>query len=149
MGTHAKSPSRVLSANVTLASYLASHPDLVGKSIIEKFKDEGTADGNLPFLFKVLSIEKALSIQTHPDKKTAEVLHKSQPEIYKGMYIPRIHRLAEMLVNLEHNQTQITNQKWLWQLHHSKPSAGSVRSLRSPLTSTVHPNYERSSHLRS
>ena len=78
MGTHAKSPSRVLSTNASLASHLAPHPDLVGKSVLEKFKDEGTADGNLPSFSKVLSIEKALSMQTHPDKKTAEALHKSQ-----------------------------------------------------------------------
>ncbi|CAI9110675.1 OLC1v1010741C1 [Oldenlandia corymbosa var. corymbosa] len=38
---------------------------------------------NLPFLFKVLSVEKALSIQAHPDKELAKILHKTQPNIYK------------------------------------------------------------------
>jgi len=85
MGTHPKSPSRLLTTDATLSSYLASHPDLIGKSVLEKFKDEGMQQGNLPFLFKLLSIEKALSIQTHPDKKTAEALHKSLPGIYKGI----------------------------------------------------------------
>jgi mannose-6-phosphate isomerase len=28
-------------------------------------------------------VAKALSIQAHPDKKLAELLHKSRPEIYK------------------------------------------------------------------
>jgi len=37
----------------------------------------------LPYLFKVLSIQKALSIQAHPDKKLAERLHKQQPDNYK------------------------------------------------------------------
>lgn len=37
----------------------------------------------LPFLFKVLSINKALSIQAHPNKKLAEQLHKSNPKEYK------------------------------------------------------------------
>lgn len=37
----------------------------------------------LPFLFKVLSIGKALSIQVHPNKPEAERLHKLYPDIYK------------------------------------------------------------------
>jgi mannose-6-phosphate isomerase class I len=37
----------------------------------------------LPFLLKVLSIAKALSIQAHPDKKLAEQLHAERPEVYK------------------------------------------------------------------
>jgi mannose-6-phosphate isomerase len=36
----------------------------------------------LPFLFKVLSINKALSIQAHPNKKLAEKLHARDPENY-------------------------------------------------------------------
>jgi len=35
------------------------------------------------YLFKVLSIAKALSIQAHPDKKLAEKLHEMHPNIYK------------------------------------------------------------------
>lgn len=38
---------------------------------------------DLPYLFKVLSIRKALSIQVHPNKCEAERLHKERPEIYK------------------------------------------------------------------
>lgn len=37
----------------------------------------------LPFLFKILSIRKALSIQVHPNKAQAEKLHAQHPEIYK------------------------------------------------------------------
>lgn len=37
----------------------------------------------LPFLFKVLSIRKALSIQVHPNKTEAERLHSIHPDIYK------------------------------------------------------------------
>ncbi|KAJ3161085.1 Mannose-6-phosphate isomerase [Geranomyces michiganensis] len=39
--------------------------------------------GDLPFLFKVLSIRKALSIQAHPDKQLAADLHGRFPDIYK------------------------------------------------------------------
>ena len=38
----------------------------------------------LPFLFKVLSIRKALSIQAHPNKKLAEQLHSKDPKNYPG-----------------------------------------------------------------
>lgn len=34
-------------------------------------------------LFQVLSVEKALSIQAHPDKDLAAILHKQQPDVYK------------------------------------------------------------------
>ncbi|KAF8798466.1 RmlC-like cupin [Phlegmacium glaucopus] len=80
MGTHPTSPSLVLSSHRVLSEHLAGHPQLIGKPVIEKFN---AGDGNLPFLFKVLSIEKALSIQTHPDKQTAEILHARRPDIYK------------------------------------------------------------------
>lgn len=33
--------------------------------------------------FQVLSVAKALSIQAHPDKNLASILHKQQPEVYK------------------------------------------------------------------
>ena len=36
----------------------------------------------LPFLFKVLSISKALSIQAHPNKKLAGELHRKDPKNY-------------------------------------------------------------------
>ena len=39
--------------------------------------------GNLPWLLKVLSAGKALSIQAHPDKSLAEKLHKDKPDLYK------------------------------------------------------------------
>jgi mannose-6-phosphate isomerase len=83
MGTHPKSPSRVFASNQLLAEHLAAHPSLVGRTVIRRF---GT-DGSLPFLFKVLAIKKALSIQIHPDKNTAEKLRAAQPDIYKGASI--------------------------------------------------------------
>jgi mannose-6-phosphate isomerase len=85
MGTHPKSPSLVLNSGETLASHLSKNQSLIGERVSQKF---GTEDGNLPFLFKVLAIEKALSIQSHPDKATAEKLHAQQPDIYKGKPTP-------------------------------------------------------------
>lgn len=96
MGTHPKSPSRVASSQRDLAEHLTAHPELIGQEVIDKFH---AGSGNLPFLFKVLSIEKALSIQSHPDKKTAEALHAAQPDIYKGMARPSYHDSQGCLTN--------------------------------------------------
>lgn len=78
MGTHIKSPSGLPDTNETLRDVLAKHPELLG-GVSSAFD---TTNGNLPFLFKVLSINHALSIQIHPDKPTAEKLHREQPELY-------------------------------------------------------------------
>ncbi|KAF9497861.1 mannos-6-phosphate isomerase [Pleurotus eryngii] len=84
MGTHVKSPSTVQATSQSLSEALAAHPELIGESVTEKFRGAyGTDKGNLPFLFKVLSIHKALSIQTHPDEPTAKELHRTQGDIYK------------------------------------------------------------------
>lgn len=84
MGTHPSSPAR-LATGETLASHLAAHQELIGEPVLVRFTDAGAHDGNLPFLLKVLAIDKALSIQTHPDKQMAERLHREQPQVYKGV----------------------------------------------------------------
>lgn len=82
MGTHPNVPAKLSSSSeTTLASHLTSNPALVGDKVASKFE---VKDGNLPFLFKVLSIGTALSIQAHPDKKLAERLFKDHGDIYKG-----------------------------------------------------------------
>ena len=84
MGTHPNVPATLTSdTSTTLAQHLTSNPRLVGDKVTEKFE---VKDGNLPFLFKVLSIGTALSIQAHPDKKLAERLFKDHGDIYKGTY---------------------------------------------------------------
>lgn len=82
MGTHPNVPSTLHSdPSETLASYIKSNPTLIGEKVSSKFEAQ---DGNLPFLFKVLSIGTALSIQAHPDKKLAQRLFKEHGDIYKG-----------------------------------------------------------------
>jgi mannose-6-phosphate isomerase len=83
MGTHVSSPSKIAISGDILSNYLKHNQDDIGERIVNRFR---TSDGTLPFLFKVLSIEKALSIQTHPDKVTAAKLHAEQPHIYKGAH---------------------------------------------------------------
>ena len=79
MGTHPNGPSTVLDGeNETLLSdWIDANADVLAPTVKETF------DGKLPFLFKVLSVNKALSIQTHPNKSHATLLHKERPEIYK------------------------------------------------------------------
>ena len=38
---------------------------------------------SMAFLFKILSVQMALSIQAHPHKSLAEKLHAARPDIYK------------------------------------------------------------------
>jgi len=81
MGTHPSGPSYVASGAeedpVSLTDWIGENPAVLGEKIVD------TWGPDLPFLFKVLSVAKALSIQAHPDKKLAELLHKSRPDIYK------------------------------------------------------------------
>jgi mannose-6-phosphate isomerase len=80
MGTHPSLPSLVAPSNTPLSDHLKSHPELLGDKVQNRYGKE------LPFLFKVLAIRKALSIQAHPDKKLAERLHRERPDIYKGVF---------------------------------------------------------------
>lgn len=84
MGTHPNVPSTLtFNTSETLASHIKSNPNLIGDKVSSKFEAQ---DGNLPFLFKVLSIGTALSIQAHPDKKLAQRLFKEHGDIYKGKH---------------------------------------------------------------
>lgn len=79
MGTHPSCPSRNLTTEEDLQKLVASDPErLLGPKVVAKFGND------LPFLFKVLAIGKALSIQAHPDKELAQRLHKERPDVYKG-----------------------------------------------------------------
>ncbi|KAF8467254.1 mannose-6-phosphate isomerase [Kalaharituber pfeilii] len=76
MGTHPSNPSKEFSTGRPLHFLIETNHALVGSSVASKYGN------NLPFLFKVLSIRKALSIQAHPDKKLAERLHAEDPKYY-------------------------------------------------------------------
>ncbi|KAG0212986.1 Mannose-6-phosphate isomerase [Mortierella sp. GBA30] len=77
MGTHRSGPSKLYQTDKTLESILMANPRLLTPHFHEKY------NGHLPFLFKVLSIGKALSIQAHPDKTLAEKLFRDSPDLYK------------------------------------------------------------------
>ena len=65
--------------------WMGTHPNGPSK-IIKNRKEILLSDeinGQLSYLFKILSINKPLSIQMHPDKSFAEILHKTLPKFYK------------------------------------------------------------------
>jgi len=76
MGTHPSNPSKDVSTQRTLLDLVQDNQALMSIEIGEKFGHK------LPFLFKVLSIGKALSIQAHPNKKLAEKLHAKDSKNY-------------------------------------------------------------------
>ncbi|XP_052218643.1 mannose-6-phosphate isomerase-like isoform X2 [Dreissena polymorpha] len=78
MGTHPNAPTTIPHLQgKTLEEWVKENPEALGKTVQERF------NGALPFLFKVLSVNKALSIQAHPNKSHAEELHQKDPENYK------------------------------------------------------------------
>ncbi|VEN47473.1 unnamed protein product [Callosobruchus maculatus] len=77
MGTHVNGPSILRDNGKLLSAVIAEHPEYLGEKVVKQFNKD------LPFLFKVLSVNKALSIQAHPSKKHAEELHAKFPDVYK------------------------------------------------------------------
>jgi mannose-6-phosphate isomerase len=67
IGTHPSKPSHVIHDQTELSAYL---------------QKLGGAGAQIPYLLKVLSIDKALSIQSHPHKELAEKLHREDPQHY-------------------------------------------------------------------
>lgn len=65
MGSHPKGDAQIKDnriAQTTLGQWIALHPACLGSKVKDAFQ------GQLPFLFKVLSVNTALSIQAHPNK---------------------------------------------------------------------------------
>jgi mannose-6-phosphate isomerase len=76
MGTHPSLPSKDINTGRSLLDLVSDNQALMSTEISQKYNNK------LPFLFKVLSISKALSIQAHPNKKLAEELHAKDPKNY-------------------------------------------------------------------
>ena len=67
-----------LADGTPLRDWLAAAPvERLGAVVAERW------GGDLPFLLKVLSVAKALSIQAHPDKQLAQQLFAERPDVYK------------------------------------------------------------------
>eukprot|EP00039_Didymoeca_costata_P019560 m.338018 g.338018 ORF g.338018 m.338018 type:complete len:420 (+) comp18290_c0_seq1:81-1340(+) len=79
MGTHPKAPAVISGGEhdgKDLGTFLLENKDALGTKVVEKF------EGKLPFLFKVLSVNQALSIQAHPNKDLGKILHERDPAHY-------------------------------------------------------------------
>lgn len=76
MGSHPSNPSRDIDTGRTLSEIFADNKALLSAGVAARYGDR------LPFLLKILSIDKALSIQAHPNKKLAEQLHARDPRNY-------------------------------------------------------------------
>lgn len=75
MGTYPTTPSYVLETGELLQDVInANKEKLMGKTILNKF------GADLPFLPKILSIDKALPLQIHPDIDLSTRLHEKDPE---------------------------------------------------------------------
>jgi len=73
IGAHPSAPSQVNISNdlIDLTELIKKHPvEILGETVFKRF------GANLPFLFKVLSAGKPLSIQAHPNKSQAVRLHQ-------------------------------------------------------------------------
>ncbi|OLY79221.1 Mannose-6-phosphate isomerase [Smittium mucronatum] len=79
MGTHPSGMSVLAEAPSKSLDHLISQDPVayLGEKVATKYNNK------LPFLFKVLSIQTALSIQAHPDINLAQKLHKERFEVYK------------------------------------------------------------------
>jgi len=77
MGTHVNGPSVIKSNQQSLSDFIHKHPALLGEKAILKFGND------IPFLFKILSVQIALSIQAHPNKSLGKILHAEQPQAYR------------------------------------------------------------------
>jgi mannose-6-phosphate isomerase len=70
--------------NVPLPQLLDRYPQqLLGQAYLDKFIPSAITSNTLTYLFKVLSIRTALSIQAHPHKELAAKLHAQFPDKYK------------------------------------------------------------------
>ncbi|XP_010190794.1 PREDICTED: mannose-6-phosphate isomerase [Mesitornis unicolor] len=79
MGTHPRGDAIIRDNRIsqkTLGQWIADNPACLGVKVKDAFQ------GRLPFLFKVLSVNTALSIQAHPNKELAVKLHAQFPEHY-------------------------------------------------------------------
>ena len=79
----------------SLMDYVQSNPNI---HLGVEDMNESSKEYDLTFLFKVLSIEKVLSIQAHPDKYLAAQLHIARPTVYKDS-----NHKPEMAIALDDN----------------------------------------------
>ncbi|KAI0073128.1 mannose-6-phosphate isomerase [Panus rudis PR-1116 ss-1] len=77
MGTHPNGPAQLFSDSTPLLDLIKSNPKhYLGASLLQKWP----STIHVPYLFKILSIAKALPLQAHPDKNLGEKLNRENSE---------------------------------------------------------------------
>lgn len=79
MGAHPKGDAQIKDnriAQTTLGEWIAHFPGCLGSKVKDTFQ------GQLPFLFKVLSVNTALSIQAHPNRVSTHT-HTNKQNVLK------------------------------------------------------------------
>ncbi|XP_070158372.1 mannose-6-phosphate isomerase isoform X3 [Polyergus mexicanus] len=94
MGTHENGPSYLKDIDVPLQKYIQENTKVLGSDTIQMF------GSNLPFLFKVLSINKALSIQVHPNKATDSMISDALRQCFYSLMTCDSNEVARQLKNL-------------------------------------------------
>ena len=90
--THKNGPSTIktdsaLSNGTSLRALIASDPEYyLGQSLLNDADMQEMYPKDLPFLFKILSFDKALPLQAHPDPELGEKLRKRERRQYFGLY---------------------------------------------------------------
>jgi mannose-6-phosphate isomerase len=128
MGTHPSNPSRDVETKRSLLELVSDNKALISTTVSEKYGDK------LPFLFKVLSIGKVLSIQAHPNKQLAQQLHKQDPDHY-----PDDNHKPEMTIAI----TPFTGLCGFRPLQEIAHFLGSVPTLRSLVGDDTAKNFEQ------
>ncbi|KAJ2980308.1 hypothetical protein NQ176_g2714 [Zarea fungicola] len=75
-GTYPSNPCKDVASGRSLIDLIAVDASLLSTSVKARY------GSRLPFLLKILSIGKPLSIQAHPNKRLAEQLRSKYPDIY-------------------------------------------------------------------
>lgn len=123
MGAHPKGDALIKDNRIsqrTLGQWIADFPGCLGSKVKDTFH------GQLPFLFKVLSVNTALSIQAHPNRVRSETVSLIKKVLwYSNGVLPQTEWLACLMLLpdrswlpdsmrsfLNITQTTTTNRRW-------------------------------------
>src|SRR5437763_13882009 len=94
MGDHPNGPSKSAATGKSLRILIESSPaSFISTSVYEKFPGP-SGNPQLPYLFKILSFDKALPLQAHPDKRLAERLmaHEAKEKGSNEQFVDANHK---------------------------------------------------------
>ena len=123
MGTHNRGQATLdyQGKTLLLSELIKEYPEVIlGRKVIEQFGNQ------LPFLFKILDVDKMLSIQAHPNKAQAEKGFERENQ----MGIPRTSSQRNFKDD-NHKPEVMFALTEFWLLHGFRPQAAILQSLES------------------